>query len=457
MTSKTILSSSLLAILVAACNHGSTSGGSGSPVTTSGAARSHGDLVPSSLVSTPVLRPTAGAVLSGSDALVPRDTFGPDSVAPVVETRTLQRAMKGSDPTAFQFPIDNPLGARVLVRPLQRNMAITSVHMHSVDSGLRLDHGRDASDTHFSGSGSTQREPSFAPLVLTRTLSFDEPFKGGLVQLDVSPDLAAAGVIVEVQQPNTHISLRGQTDEVAYAFGDRATLSFSLADDGKPIDGASVTAWVELPDHSRDMNLTLRSTGGGTYSVEVPMSLSDAKYVGAWGIHVTAAGSSNGVAFEREVEAGLGYWPAHARMSWVGSPEVRRGGDGLVDGVSFDVGVETLDDDQFSVRGILTFTGSDGLEHPLASAQTGQVITRAGGTMTLSFEASSMAFAQANGPFHLRNLALISQSYGVTQHRIGRGLDLATPALAASEIRVPAQIPLHVQEMIAAGDLVAPK
>jgi hypothetical protein len=144
-------------------------------------------------------------------------------------------------------------------------------------------------------------------------------------------------------------------------------------------------------------------------------------------------------------------------MSWVGSPEVRRGGDGLVDGVSFDVGVETLDDDQFSVRGILTFTGSDGLEHPLASAQTGQVITRAGGTMTLSFEASSMAFAQANGPFHLRNLALISQSYGVTQHRIGRGLDLATPALAASEIRVPAQIPLHVQEMIAAGDLVAPK
>ena len=275
------------------------------------------------------------------------------------------------------------------------------------------------------------------------------------MQLDVPAAVAAAGVLVEVDQPNTHISFTGRADELAYALDDDAFFAFTLSNDGAPIEGARVTLSTELPDHTRLPDLELRSVGQGQYAASMPMSFADPRYMGAWGLHLTATGSVNGVAFERTVEAGLGFWPAHAQMSWVGSPQVMRGKDGLVDEVSVDVGVDTLVDNQLSVHGLLTFSGPDGLEHTLASAQTGQVVTHEGGTVTLHFDAASIVFGQVNGPFHVRDLTLVSQGTATVQHRIGRGLDLLTDKIAVTEIRMPALIPPHVQEMIAAGDLAA--
>lgn len=463
MTSKIALSSSLLALLLAGCSHG-TPGGStqsvGTLVPTAGAARSHGDLLPTKLVLLPLPTPTPGAVLSGADALSVHDTFSADAAPMVFSTRTFQRIAKGTDPGAYTFPIDTPIGARVLVRPIDPKVALTSVHMHSVATGLQLDHGRDAQNTGLGSkvgmSSAITREPSFAPLVNTRSLSFDEPTKPGLVQLDVPPEVQTAGVVIEVQQPNTHIALTGQADEVAYAYGDTATLTFSLASDATPIDGATVTASMELADHSLTTEIALTSAGRGQYTATLPLSFTDPQHVGAWGVHMRATGSFGGVPFERSLEAGFGYWPAHARMTTVSTPVIHRGGDGLVDEVSVDVGVETLADDQFSVRGMLTTTGADGIEHPVATAQTGQVVSKQGGTITLHFTSDSLVFANVGGPLHLRDLALVSQGNGITQHRIGRALDLSTPAFGHDELRMPQQIPLHVQELIANGDLEAP-
>ncbi len=463
MTSKIALSSSLLALLLAGCSHGNSSGGTplvGAQVPTAGAARSQGDLMPTNLVLMPLPKPMPGPVLGGSDALSPHDTFSADAAPTVFSTRTLQRIVTGSDHAAYTFPIDNPLGARVIVRPLDPKVVITSLHMHSVATGLQLDHGRDSQNTMLgSKAGMPTADPAtqaYAPLVNARTLSVDEPMKPGLVQLDIPPELQAVGVVIEVQQPNTLISLTGQADELAYAYGDAATLTFSLANDATPIDGATVTASMELADHSRTTEITLTPAGGGKYTATVPLSFSDAKYVGAWGIHMRATGSFGGVPFERTVEAGLGYWPAHARMTTVGTPVIHRGGDGLIDDVSVDVGIETLADDQLTVRGVLTTTAADGLEHLVATAQTGQVVTHEGGTITLHFGSESLVFANIGGPLHLRDLALVSQGNSITQHRIGRALDLNTPAFAREELRVPPQIPLHVQELIANGDLEGP-
>jgi hypothetical protein len=140
-------------------------------------------------------------------------------------------------------------------------------------------------------------------------------------------------------------------------------------------------------------------------------------------------------------------------MTAIDRPVISRGSDGLIDEVSFDVHVETLLDDRFSVRGTLTFTGPDNAEHPLAAAQTGQVVNAGTGVITLHFTSDAMALAQVDGPFHVRDVALVSQAFGVTQHRIGLGLDLMTHAITASEIRYPAQIPLAAQDLIASGDL----
>jgi hypothetical protein len=464
MNSKIVLSTSLLALLAAGCTQGSSgSSGTGTitqKLSTAGAARSHGDLMPTQLVLASFDPPTKGEVLHDSDALAPAGAFAADAVSETVSTRMFRRTMSGNSPAAYTFPIDNPLGARVIVRPVDPKLTASGIHMHSVATGLRLDHGRDATNTDLGSKGTAPHapgsEPGFAPLVMARTLSFDEPMTAGLVQLDVPPALAAAGVLVEVDQPNTHISFTGRSEELAYALGDDALFAFTLSNDGAPIEGARVTLSVELPDHTRLPDLELRSAGQGQYVASMPMSFTDPRYMGAWGLQVTATGSANGVAFERTAEAGLGFWPAHAQMSWVGTPQILRGKDGLIDEVSVDVGVTTLVDDQLSLRGLLTFSGPDGLEHTLASAQTGQVVTHEGGTVTLHFDAASLVYGQVNGPFHVRDLTLVSQGTATVQHRIGRALDLLTDKIAVTEIRMPAQIPPHVQEMIAAGDIAAP-
>jgi hypothetical protein len=487
-----ILPVALLPLLVAACTSEQTK----APPATAGAGRTstasailvHGDFAPGTLVHVAVPKPTETALLGGSNALAPKKPFTMESLPVQSPQRDFRRVMQGTDPAAFTFPLDAPVGARVIVRAVDPSISLATVHMHSVATGQRLDLARDASSTAQvgvqrppSGASATdwptkmnapawneqqaaknepiaatpvptrQREPGLTSFAQnTRVIAVDVPTTPGLVQLDLPPDVAASGVLVEVQEPNSDIGLQGAPGELNYALGESAQLTLSLASGSTPITGATITAQAELPSHQAT-TLTFTSAGNGLYTATVP--LSDASNVGVWSIHAKAAGTVGGVAFERDVETAFGFYAAHARMTAIGTPQVTRGADGLVDEVSVDVDVQTLEDDRFSVRGTLTYTGSDGQEHPLAEAQTGQTLSAGTGTITLHFSATSLALARVSGPFHLRDAALVSQGYVVTQHRLGRGLELATEPLAAKELRFPTVIPIQAQDLIDNGDL----
>lgn len=223
--------------------------------------------------------------------------------------------------------------------------------------------------------------------------------------------------------------------------------------DKAPISGATVTGFLELPDHSNGADLTFSPTGNGQYVAKVPLASADWKYIGVWGVHMKATGTSGGAQFERDVESAFGYYPAHAHIVGLGTPAVSRGADGLVDQITVDVDVETLVSDRFSVKGVLTYSAPDGTEHSLARAETGQSLTAGKGTIPLRFDASSLAFAKADGPYHLRDLVLVSQAGSIPQHRLGRAVDVVTPSVLAKEIRFPKQIPIPVQELINNGDI----
>ncbi len=486
MSSMKILTVSLLPLIVAACTSQPQKG----PATataqknpTAAAVRVHGDLVPGKLVSVlPVPRPTELALLHGSDPLAPAKPFGMETPAEPVVGHDIHRLMQGTDPSSFVMPVDAPSGARVIVRAVDTTVNLTTVHLVDVATGTQLDLARDATSMGINvahgvapaagpqgpiqsahdfpapqASGTLTREPGFQPLVTnTRILSFDVPTRPGLVRVAVPPAVAASGIIVELQQPNSHVALSGVADELAHGYGDTVTITCGVQLDSTGVDGATLTGWAELPGHVHGPSITFSSAGGGQYVAHVPLDRTDAGSVGAWGLHLTATGTANGVPFERELEAGFGYFPSHAQMTAVGSAVVERAGDGLVDSVSFDVDVQTLVDDRFSVRGTLTYTDSEGTEHPLAEAQTGQVVPAGTGTITLRFDATSMALARVNGPFNLRDVALVSQGTATTQHRIGRGLDLVTAPIAASEIRFPTVIAARTQDLIDNGDLPRP-
>jgi hypothetical protein len=459
MTSSKILATSLLSLLVAGCSNGQqpapTPGPSSTPssekLTTAGAARVHGDLMPSQLLPIAIPKPTELALLHGSDALAPRQVFTLETPAEPVTGRDYRRTLTTRDTASLTFPVDAPVGAMVLVRAVDGS-PLTSVHMHDLATGRRIDHARDASNTRpVERPGSPLREPGFAPLLDSRQLGFDEPMQPGLVQLDIPKGVAAAGIVVEVQQPNSPVTLSAVPGELAYENGDTAELTFTVASGTTPVDGATVTAWAEYPDHAHSPALSITPVGKGVYSARVPLSGSD--HLGTWGIHVKATGTTGGLAFERDVETAFAYYPSHAQMTALGKPVVTRGADGLVDEVSVDVDVSSLADDRFSVRGTLTFTGADGLEHPLASAQTGQTVSAGASTITLHFTSDALALAGVDGPFHLRDVALVSQAFGITQHRIGRALDIQTAPVKALEIRYPAEVSIQAQDLIDNGDL----
>jgi hypothetical protein len=292
-----------------------------------------------------------------------------------------------------------------------------------------------------------------APMLGMRMLSIDVPTTPGLVRVDVPPSIAASGIYVELQQPNSHVSFTAGPNELNYGFGEEAEIICTLANDAAGISDAIITGYAVLPDRSESPQLTFTSLGGGKYSTKVPLASTEWKYIGVWGLRLQATGKVNGIAFERSVDTAFGYYPAHARMTGLGTPVIARGSDGLVDEISVDVDVETLADDRFSVRGILTFTGADGQEHPLAQAQTGQTINAGTGTITLHFQSSALALANADGPFHLRDVALVSQAYTVTQHRIGRALDISTKPVGAREIRYPREVSLQAVDLFENGDL----
>ncbi|MGO8998547.1 MAG: hypothetical protein ACLQVI_34940 [Polyangiaceae bacterium] len=452
MTSTKILATSLLAILAAACTTQPSGGSSGSTtVPTAGAATVHGDLTPVALLKAPLPKPTETALLHGADPLSPVQAFVLETPALPTVGRDFWRTFTGADPASLTFPVDNPQGARVIVSTLDHT-PLRSLHMHSVETGLRLDHSRDSTNTAGVNRGHTQlREPAFESLLDSRQLSFDEPFTRGLVQLDIPADLAAHGIHFEVQEPNSRITLAAVPGELVYTHGQTGELAFALDDGGGAVDGGTITAIAEYPNHTRSAAFSVTPLGNGKYTAKFPLAGTDNQ--GVWSIHVQGTGVSNGVPFERSVDTAFEYTPAHAHMTGIGQPQILRGSDGLIDEISVDVAVETLNDDRFSVRGTLTYNGADGAEHPLAQAQTGQALNAGTGTITLHFTSDAIALAQVSGPFHLRDVALVSDAFGFTQHRIGRALDLTTGAIAASEIRYPAQISLGARELMANGEL----
>jgi hypothetical protein len=485
MSSLKILTVSLLPLVVAACTAPQKSIPTASTTTqktsTAGAVRVAGDLVPGQLAPFKVPVPTESALLQGSDALAPQKPFEVATPPEPVVGRDVHRTMQGADPSAFLLPVDAPVGARVIVRPVDPNVNLTTVHLIDVATGAQLDLARDEGTmrpnvTHTpvqagpagvpldgrqaappQAGGPIDREPGFEPVALrSRVLSIDMPFKPGMVRVQVPAGIAASGIIVELQEPNARVTFSGVSDELAHGLGDTATITCGVLSDKTGVDGATVTGWVELPGHVHGPNITFSPSGGGQYVAKLPLNSPDQATIGMWGLHLTATGSANGVPFEREIESGFGFFPSHAQMTAFGSPVVARGADGLVDSVSFDVDVHTLVTDRFSVRGTLTYTDAQGAEHPLAAAQTGQVLAVGDGTITLRFDAAAMALAKVNGPFNLRDVALVSQGTGTTQHRLGRGLEIVTAPIASNEIRFPRTIPLASLDLIRNGDLPQP-
>lgn len=492
MKTTRILATALVALFVSACSREQSTTAPQEPapqqtVLANSAVHARGDLVPSRLVAIalPALRPEP--TLSASMPGVPKKAFHVEPVAELSTRRDFGRVIV-SDTAAtgpISFPIDAPAGARVIVSSRSPHGSLATVHL--VDAaGVRLDRARDEFDkplvvTRVPGATPSPRagqegggtpaataspptgpeaaladlvgkEPGFGSLSLPRRiLSIDVPFKGGRVTLQIPAAALKDGVEIDVQQPNSPIILSGASKELNYGFGDVAEVEYTLASGATMVDGATMTGTIALPNGERIDGLTFASEGNGRYVAKVPLASADLKMIGVWHVYAKATGTVNGVEFERDIENGFGYAPAHARMLAVHSPEVVRGSDGLVDAIDVTVDVESVSDDRLGLGATLVYTAADGTERSVGVAQTSSDIKAGNATMTLHFESKDVALAQASGPFLVRDLTLISNTFATTQHRLGLGLNMTTPRVAMHEFRYPIAFSPAVDEMFQLG------
>jgi hypothetical protein len=498
MKTTSILAASLLALLAlpaAACSTQSAPTPPPEPsvapqrVATANAARVRGDVVPSRLVAIAVPKLAGEPALSASSPGMSRKPF---SIEPVIERaiqRDFGRVITAADVKdgSVTVPIDAPAGARVIVTARDRTANLARIHLRDA-TGTILDRARDDQSnvvqvnrtrstrsakgetpsatptpehTGTIGSGDVgalvQKEPGFGALALPRRiLSIDTPFKGGRVTLDIPAANLGAGIEIDVQQPNSGLVLTGAPHDLNYGFGDTAEVEYTLANGATPIDGATFTGTIELPNGERIGGLSFTGSGSGRYVAHVPLASADLKYIGAWHVRAKATGAFNGVDFERDMDNAFAYSPAHARMTSVQTPVAVRGSDGIVDDVTVAVDVESVVDDRLGIGATLVVRDADGTEHAVAEAQTSADVKAGNSTMTLHFDAKDIALAQTSGPFYLRDLSLVSHAFAVTQHRLGRALDLATPTLVHRDFRYPTVFTPSVQEMIDRGDVPAP-
>ncbi|MBI4510817.1 MAG: hypothetical protein HY698_14380 [Deltaproteobacteria bacterium] len=471
----------LPALFVNGCQRSDPDSDVPTPVSTTSASLVAGDLVPRALHKVSVPQSERSGVLSGSD---PTPTSNPAQFAlephRVVSKNLVRLIPAGSPPEIRILPIDSPEQARVVVSvavaPERGQRVLKGIHLRSFSDGAILDKSRDLAEddevirtglggqpnlADRAGLGDEMRdllrhEPGFALLAMpARPLSIDQPFKPGKVLIELPPEAALAGALVFVDQPSSTIELGAVAGSIHHSTGEQAKIVADLSDAGTPIEGASVIAWLEKPGNRRDPDSTLplRGIGGGKHVVEVPLTSTSATDIGLWTVHLIARGTTpDGREYERTSEVSFSYSVPHARMTTVYTPVVVRGSDRLVDEVVFDVEVESIVVDRLGLRGTLV-VNDNGVERSIATAQVGFDASEGQSRVSLRFGSGAMFLAHQDGPYHLRDLVLVSHGNATVQHRLGRGLDLRTPRIPAKALRPVETLSPAIEESLNLGTL----
>lgn len=392
-----------------------------------------GDLSPGALVVVPIPARAPAPVIAGSDPVPSALAFDLERRPRRTASRDFTRRVPpGAGGGALALPLDAPDGASVVVSvaaaPGRPAVLLGGARLRSAD-GRRLDRGRDDAASR-----------------AVRVLSVDRAAAPGIAELDLPVAARAAGAVVLVRQPRSAIELGAAAGALFYARGETARVTFDLARAGEPLDGAAVSAWLEKPGGRRAGAVAVVAVGDGRYVAEVPLDGAVAGDAGVWTVH----GKAVGAGFERDAAASFGVSVPHARLVTAAAPRLERDAGGTVVAIELEVTVESTVADRLALRGTLVAT-ADG--HAVAAAQTGVDVAAGIATLTLRFAAEDVALAGRDGPYVVRDLALVSHGDGTLQHRLGLGAPAATPFVAAAELRRPERLRPAIAESLGFGTL----
>lgn len=260
------------------------------------------------------------------------------------------------------------------------------------------------------------------------------------------------GVTLEVRLPMSNIEMDVAPSTLTLLQGDDATVDVELLDGAKGIAGATIEADLVRPDGSSAGSVAVTELGNGKYSVPVSKSLSQTSPVGTWNVFLHAKGTSNGVKFDRRGSTAFAFAIPTAKIATVGAPQLIKDESGKISSFDVAVNLDVASADRYEVSATLVSIGSDGLEHPVAIAQTAEGVTEGRHTFTLHFDAGFVKLTTLEGAFEVRGLQLYSQTRNALYQRHQKGLGLAFPAVRSADLLPLLNPPATVQQLIEDGE-----
>jgi hypothetical protein len=336
---------------------------------------------------------------------------------------------------------------------------VTATHDARIAVGPRMA-GRDAkSDALLRLQIASPKGRAVKPTVMTSVPSRDgakaealtKPFHSGIWELEgaeagdyklaLTPEVRAAGASVILNEPSSKIDMAVQSVTPHVFAGDTGIVRVTLSDAGRPISGATLSAHIGNATNPHGAAIAMREIGGGVYEGNLTDPLTERDPSGTYAVDIDAQGTSGGLHFARSGSTAFTYVVPTGRITSTPTPRIVRDPSGKVTAFEADFEVEAASPDRFEVSAVLTTTGSDGLEHPVAEAQTSENVQPGKHTMTLSFDAGYAQFHGVGGEMHLRKVTLFSQGHNVLLQRDDAGYRTAFASVRPEELKPLAVVP----------------
>jgi hypothetical protein len=234
----------------------------------------------------------------------------------------------------------------------------------------------------------------------------------GTFQLTAGELPADARYLVHVLDRGSDLALELGTDRTDYLHGDVLSVRVALGADALPME--RVEGVVTSPA-GRAWPIEL-GADGGVYRGSLRLDAIEAPAPGLWEVHVAARAVADGRTVERAAHTAFNVAVPSARLDGTAAVVKAEGA------LALRLGVETIAEGRYELRGVLYGTAADGTLRPLATGHSAAWLEAGAGALELSFDHQLIEKSGLRRPFELRDLRLVDQGRLGLLHRQARGL-----------------------------------
>jgi hypothetical protein len=427
--------------------------GSSHPSTTSATvgiptiSSSTSDVVPQTIYVRPALGVTHQLVTL-SNVLPPSDLLGVGLDAPQTTHTDVLRIAPQGVAASYAIPIDTVADeAYLFLGPQTNDPAVMDAALRDTvvldPNGVAINTRATKSATH---DATHDLAMSAIPLAGHPVGTYTVAFKSGA---------PSVGVAIEARLLASTIVMKLQPSTLEHLYGNQSSVDATLFDGSTPITGARVVA--DLVDGETGVTvapIAFTEIGGGVYRAQLESVLGPSSKVSAYLTDVRAEGTTPaGTAFARHGRTGFHFGVPTARLSGVVAQRTMTDDTGLVSAFEVDVALDSASLDRLEVSAKLTTVGTDGQEHPISIAHTGDAYDAGHHVVTLHFDAGQLRLTKAEGNFMVRELSLFSLGTNTLFHRELSGENRAFTGIARASLRPLATLTAAQAQLVTDGVL----